>query len=337
MATTPSAFFKDSGAPEAVSYALKNGAKSFTKLYQDTARADQFVGTKGNDIFVLGAGDKIKSSGGGYDAVVTDHSFSIGGTGIDAVKLTGSTNVNVTGDNADNNLFGNAGANTIKGQAGEDVVAGGTGNDKLYGGAGADTVLGGSGDDKAYGDSGKDLVRGGEGNDSVYGGSDDDKVYGDAGNDKVYGDAGNDKVYGDAGNDSVYGGSGNDSVYGGADDDKLYGDSGNDKLFGGAGDDILTGGAGNDTIVGDKGSNTFIGGSGRDVFEIAKQTGEIDTIRDFRAGQDVIDLSDTSANSMRDLKFTAEKDGTLVEVKGGVQIKLIGFDPDEIKSSFFDF
>jgi Ca2+-binding RTX toxin-like protein len=319
MATTPSAFYQDSGAPEALAYALKGGTKTFTKLYDGNAAGpQQFVGTKGNDYFVLGSGDKVKASGG-YDAVETSRSFNIGGTGVDAVKLTGATNVSVTGDKANNAILGNAGNNTLKGQSGNDLVAGGAGNDKVYGGADKDTVLGGAGNDKVYGDSGNDTVRGNDGNDSLYGGS------------------GNDSLYGDAGNDRLYGGSGNDKLYGGADNDRLYGDSGNDKLFGGAGDDVLTGGSGNDTLVGDAGSNTFIGGSGKDTFEIANQTGTIDTIADFRVGQDVIDLSDTQANSFRDLTFTADKGDTIITVKGGVQIKLVGFDPDDIKSSFFDF
>jgi Ca2+-binding RTX toxin-like protein len=322
MATTPGGFFQDTGAVEGVSYALKNlpnGFKGFTNTLEGTAGADRFVGTKGNDIFVLGAGDKITRDAGGYDAVKTDQSFNIGGTKVETVMLTGNTNANVTGDKYDNNLFGNDGNNALKGGSGTDVVAGGAGNDRVYGGNDNDTVLGGSGDDRVYGDNGNDIVKGGTGNDKVYGGS------------------GNDKVYGEDGADTVYGGSGNDRVSGGADNDRLYGDSGNDKLFGGTGDDILIGGSGNDTLVGDKGSNTFIGGSGNDTFDIAGQTGEIDTIRDFRAGDDIIDLSDTSANSLRDLKFTADQDGTIVTVKGGVTIKLVGYDPDDIDGSFFNF
>ncbi|MBR1859711.1 MAG: calcium-binding protein, partial [Selenomonadaceae bacterium] len=79
-------------------------------------------------------------------------------------------------------------------------------------------------------------------------------------------------VYGGAGNDQITGGAGADALYGEDDDDKPVGGSGADTLSGGEGDDTLTGGAGKDVFVYD--------GNGADV------------ITDYKAGQDVIQISD---------------------------------------------
>ena len=69
--------------------------------------------------------------------------------------------------------------------------------------------------------------------------------------------------------------------------------------------------------------------------------GDIDTIADFNAKDDVIDLSGTAAHKskMKGLLLQADGDGnTIVTVKAdGTQFKLVGYDPDDIHSSFFHF
>ena len=93
-----------------------------------------------------------------------------------------------------------------------------------------------------------------------------------------------------------------DFLYGEVGNDTLYGGGGADYLQGGIGDDILVGGAGADTLIGDDGSNTGpgrnenAGAAGRDVFRLQIYTDSasgrgIDTITDFVAGVDKIDLS----------------------------------------------
>ncbi|MGL0929066.1 VWA domain-containing protein, partial [Vibrio vulnificus] len=105
--------------------------------------------------------------------------------------------------------------------------------------------------------------------------------------DIAHGGGGDDRIYGQGGVDLIFGGSGNDQLYGG---------DGNDGLRGGTGDDILDGGSGNDILIGGLGNDILTGGEGADIFKFVDQTGlrdgERDTITDFTAGEDKIDLSD---------------------------------------------
>ena len=104
---------------------------------------------------------------------------------------------------------------------------------------------------------------------------------GTTGDDRLHGTTGNDRLHGEGGDDALFAGSGNDALYGGAGDDTLFGGSGSDSLFGGEGNDVLLGGSGNDHLH---------GGAGADVFSFLEGHGT-DTIHDFEAGTDTIDLS----------------------------------------------
>ncbi len=64
------------------------------------------------------------------------------------LELTGSKNIDGTGNSLANAITGNAGRNTLKGATGADTLAGGDGADKLVGGGGADVLTGGAGSDK---------------------------------------------------------------------------------------------------------------------------------------------------------------------------------------------
>ncbi|WP_198411732.1 calcium-binding protein [Microvirga flavescens] len=310
---------------------IPGGSKNANLVVNDAsakASAQIVKGTKASDLVILGANDKLAKITGaakGYDIVQTAKSIDIAGTGFRGVLVTGSANATVKGSALADSIVGNAGKNTIKAGLGNDVVSGGDGNDSLFGDAGNDKLFGDAGDDKIYG---------GEGNDYVSGG---------AGNDSLFGDAGNDQIYGGEGNDKLYGGIGNDSLYGDAGNDQLDGMVGNDKLFGGAGDDKLLGGVGNDTLTGGVGSDYLKGGAGRDKFVMEKgNAGDIDTIADFSAkDKDVIDLSGTAAHNTKFAGLDLASDGkgnTIVTVKeDGTTFKLLGFNPNEVKASFFHF
>ena len=129
----------------------------------------------------------------------------------------------------------------------------------------------------------------GNGNANIMtGGTSADKMYGGNGDDEMYGGAGSDKVYGGNGNDTLYGGAGNDILYGQIGSDTLYGGEGNDTLYGGKQDDTLYGGEGNDTLA---------GGDGKDVFVYASGDGD-DTITDYAAGEDRIEVTGSSISTM---------------------------------------
>ncbi|GBL12079.1 endo-1,3-1,4-beta-glycanase ExsH [Microcystis aeruginosa Sj] len=57
---------------------------------------------------------------------------------VENLTLTGSANINGTGNAANNILTGNSGNNILNGSDGNDTLIGGTGNDTLTGGAGSD-------------------------------------------------------------------------------------------------------------------------------------------------------------------------------------------------------
>jgi Ca2+-binding RTX toxin-like protein len=194
--------------------------------------ADQMAGGAGNDTyFVDNPGDVIlEDPGGGFDTVFASGDFVSSGN-VENIIIVGQSNVNITGDDADNVIDGNDGNNTLNGSGGNDTLNGGNGNDTL---------------------------NGGEGNDALSGGAGDDTLDGGNGNDTLNGENGNDTLRGSAGNDVLNGGEGNDLLDGGAGDDTLNGNGGNDTLLGGTGNDRLDGGTGADSMNGGAGNDTFI-------------------------------------------------------------------------------
>ena len=107
-----------------------------------------------------------------------------------------------------------------------------------------------------------------------------------------------------------------ENVIGTAAADFITGNSADNRLAGGAGNDDLKGGGGNDTLISGLGNDTLTGGQGADTFKfndyrdsgttnIALAGGGystiqhgLDTIMDFFAGEDRIDLSGIDANSL---------------------------------------
>ncbi len=121
--------------------------------------ADAMDGGEGNDTYIVdNAGDSARELlGGGVDLVKSSVSAGPLAGMIENLTLTGSANINGTG---------NALANVINGNSGNNVLAGRDNNDTLNGGAGGDTLNGGNGNDKLTGGSGKDTLTGGTNNDS---------------------------------------------------------------------------------------------------------------------------------------------------------------------------
>ncbi|THD82250.1 calcium-binding protein [Aliigemmobacter aestuarii] len=232
--------------------------------------ADSLLGGAGDDTFVVDStGDQvIEAVGAGTDTVRSSASHTLGAH-VENLVLTGSADLNGTGNALGNRLGGNAGENRL---------AGGTGND---------TLLGRAGDDRLIGGTGKDLVRAGRGDDRVSGNGGRDVLNGEAGRDRIAGGGGNDLLSGGAQNDTLLGGSGNDRMFGGTGRDRLLGLDGRDRLEGDGDNDVLIGGRGADTMSGGAGADVFLFRSAAEVGRIAGR----DVITDFRSGIDRIDLS----------------------------------------------
>ena len=190
----------------------------------------------------------------------------------------------------DDVIDGTDGPDTIDGGLGDDIINGAAGDDDLSGGDGKDTIYGGRGDDVINGNDGDDILKGGPGRDTLSGGAGHDRIHGGNGNDIAHGDGGNDIITGGRGNDRLWGGAGHDTISGNAGKDRLWGGSGDDILNGGAGFDTLRGGAGDDILNGNGGRDKLWGGLGADTFVFASGNGK-DTVKDFQAGEDSIDLT----------------------------------------------
>jgi Ca2+-binding RTX toxin-like protein len=186
------------------------GGRGHDRLYGSNGN-DQLLGGDGNDRLDGGLGGDEMWGGKGNDVYhmdsVTDWVYERGNQGTDTVSssvshklgsnferlvLTGSDDVNGTGNSLHNRLTGNAGDNVLKGGGGRDTMSGGAGDDRLDGGTGNDWLSGGSGNDRVHGKSGDDRLYGNVGNDHLYGGGGDDRLAGGKGDDFLHGNSGRD-------------------------------------------------------------------------------------------------------------------------------------------------
>jgi Ca2+-binding RTX toxin-like protein len=106
---------------------------SGSNVLNDGGGISYMVGGQGNDTYyVSNAGDIIaESSGGGWDLVYS----SLGGTlaaNVEALVLTGSANINATGNSIGGWLCGNTGNNVLNDGGGASQMVGGQGNDTYY-------------------------------------------------------------------------------------------------------------------------------------------------------------------------------------------------------------
>ncbi len=116
--------------------------------------SDLLLGGAGNDTYVVDAtGDRVFETtttasivdAGGIDTVQSAVSFNLDASAgvrfVERLMLTGTGNINGTGNALANLLIGNAGNNILNGGAGSDLLLGGAGNDLLTGGTGSDVFV----------------------------------------------------------------------------------------------------------------------------------------------------------------------------------------------------
>lgn len=118
---------------------------------------DTLVGGLGDDTYVVSTEGTIVTEGfdAGIDTVRSSVSFRLGAN-IENLTLTGTDNINATGNTQSNILIGNAGDNVITGGQGNDILTGGGGNDVfvLTRGDGSDIIT-----DFAAGSGAGDVVK----------------------------------------------------------------------------------------------------------------------------------------------------------------------------------
>ncbi len=159
---------------------------------------------------------------GGTDLVmagVTYHIFSY----VENLTLTGTGDINATGNQWNNVLTGNDGKNVLNGQIGADTMAGGKGDDGYIVDNTGDVVIenANEGTDKILSSVSytlsanvENLTLSGSGNINATGNALDNILQGNSGNNRIDGGAGNDHLFGGAGSDVfVFGaGSGADII-----------------------------------------------------------------------------------------------------------------------------
>ena len=175
--------------------------------------ADTMAGGAGDDTyFVDNAGDKvIEVKGNGIDHVISSVSYSLAGQYIERLTLTGTADINATGNARANTIWGNSGDNVINGAGGADSMRGKGGNDLYYvdnvrdkvievKGEGIDHVM----SSVSYSLGGQDielLTLTGTADINATGNSLDNTLIGNDGNNVLCGHTGLDTLYGKAGND----------------------------------------------------------------------------------------------------------------------------------------
>ena len=120
-------------------------------------KADRMAGGAGNDFYIVDdVGDQVvEGLNNGTDRVESSVSFTLSAN-VEHLTLTGTADLNGTGNELNNDITGNDGINRLDGQGGtdhliggdkDDILIGGTGdNDLLEGGAGFDTYIYNAGD-----------------------------------------------------------------------------------------------------------------------------------------------------------------------------------------------
>jgi serralysin len=215
---------------------------------------DTLSGGVGNDSYVYDSADTIvEAPGGGSDTIRSAVSYALAVANVENVLLTGSADVDATGDDQNNALTGNSGANVLNGGAGDDAMAGGPGNDSYYVDSSGDTVIesiGGGAADHVFSEVSFSLGANFEaltliGPEAING-------TGNALNNEIDGSGVDNLLSGGAGNDVLQGGRGEDVMMGGTGNDVYYvnrGDGAGLAKNGAEEDQVIeAAGAGNDTV-----------------------------------------------------------------------------------------
>ncbi len=272
------------------------------------AGANTLDGGLGNDTYVIDAKDKIVDAGG-TDTVNANFTYTLV-AGIENLQLTGTANINGTGNATDNSVTGNSGNNTLAGGLGNDVLRGGLGNDTYIvndatetieetAGEGNDTVL--STVSHTLAAEVENLTLLGTAAISATGNAGDNTLTGNVAANLLTGGLGNDTYVIDALDTIAVDTGGIDTVaYNGS-----YSIAGRADLEGvtllGTGAFNATGNAGDNILTGNSGKNTLDGGLGNDTYVV----GTTDVILDS-AGTDTVqaNFNYTLAANMENLVLT---------------------------------
>jgi Ca2+-binding RTX toxin-like protein len=210
---------------------LINGNNS-ANVIDGGAGVDTLVGAAGDDTYVLDTISDLvtEAANEGNDTVRVSLTYTLP-INVENLMLTGTSNVNATGNTLANSITGNSGANVIDGLAGGDSMSGGAGNDTYYVDEVGDQVL-------ELLDGGTDIVIASV----AFTLPDSVENLTLSGTSPITG-------IGNTLANTLTGNSSGNLLQGLSSDDSLYGVDGDDTLDGGLGNDLLSGGGGSDVAV----------------------------------------------------------------------------------------
>ncbi|WP_395647325.1 FG-GAP-like repeat-containing protein [Terricaulis sp.] len=293
------------------------------------AGADAMAGGAGDDTYIVdNAGDAVtEAADEGTDAVQAAISYTLTAN-VENLTLTGSADINGTGNGAANTITGNSGANTLDGGAGADAMAGGAGDDTYVvddagdtvtegASEGVDTVMssvtytlaanvenltltgvgdingaGNSGANVLTGNSGANILDGGAGADTMIGGLGDDTYVVDDAGDIVTEAVGEGADTVQASISYALGADVENLVLTGAADINGAGNAAANTITGNSGANVLDGGAGADAMFGGAGDDTYVVDDAGDAVTEAADEGT-DTVQaaiSFTLGANVENL-----------------------------------------------
>ena len=307
------------------------------------AGADFMDGGTGDDTYIVdNAGDLVRdtSIGSGNDTVRASVSFSIGLSNVENVILTGSDNINATGDAFSNRLEGNSGDNKLDGGSGADVMFGRGGADSYYVDSASDQILESydAAIDTVYttltsysladsaaqvenltfqtavsntgvGNNLNNVIRGNASADTLDGGAGDDQLIGGAGDDTYFVDATGDQIVELAGEgeDSVQSSATftladnvENLILSGSSNIDATGSNQDNRIAGNSGVNTLSGLGGDDILVAD-GQDTVDGGSGYDLLDL----------QDDQVTLDLLTQAGSQISSIEHIDLTGTGDNTV--------------------------
>ena len=128
--------------------------------------ADDMDGGDNDDVYIVdNAGDTADEGISGDDRVEASVTHELSDN-IEDLTLTGTADIDGTGNDLDNVFLGNVGDNILSGGGGADTMNGSSGADTLLGEGGIDTLQGSFGRDTLDGGTGADIMDGSFGDDT---------------------------------------------------------------------------------------------------------------------------------------------------------------------------
>jgi Ca2+-binding RTX toxin-like protein len=267
-------------------------------LLNGAAGADTLIGGAGNDTYVVDNVNDVatESTDEGVDVVQSSIAWTLAGN-IENLTLTGSGNINGTGNSLNNSLTGTSGNNLLDGGAGEDTLAGGAGNDTYIVDNSNDVVT----ENAAQGTA--DLV---QSSISWTLGAEIENL----------------TLTGTLGNS----GTGNSAA------NVITGNTGANTLSGGDGNDTLDGGTGADTLEGGLGDDIFVVDNAGDT--ISEATGEgVDTVQSSLTYTLAVDLENLTLTGSAALNGTGNAADNVLTGNSGINILTGGIGNDTLNGA----